>query len=102
MIWVTISIFSTVNVFSYVYISTLSPGRTINHPNILNFGGNREGKVKERGSDPAGGGVDLDHQILVDVLCKQEERAELDTRPVGTRRVSRGVGGPPSPGAGAR
>lgn len=70
MIWVTISIFSTVNVFSYVYISTLSPGRTINHPNILNLGGNREGKFKERGSGTAAGSVDLDHQILVDILCK--------------------------------
>jgi len=46
----------------------LSPGRTTNHPNILNIGGNRKGKIKEGGSGTAEGGVDLDHQILVNIL----------------------------------
>ena len=39
-------------------------------PNILNIGENRRGKVKERESGSAGGGVALDHEVLVDVLCK--------------------------------
>lgn len=47
----------------------MSPGRTTNHPNILNIGGNRKGRVKERESGTAEG-VDLDHKILVDILCK--------------------------------
>lgn len=53
---VTISMFSTVNVFIEIYVSTLSPGRTTDHPNILNFGGNRKEQVKERESGSAEGG----------------------------------------------
>ena len=56
----------------------MSPGRTTNHPNILNIGGDGKGKVKERESGPADGGVDLDHEILVDILCKREQRTGLD------------------------
>lgn len=52
----------------------MSPGRTTNHPNILNIGGNRKGRVKERESGTAEG-VDLDHKILVDILLLDAEAA---------------------------
>lgn len=53
----------------------MSPGRTTDHPNILNIGGNRKGKIKEGGSGTAEGGVDLDHQILVNILLLDAEAA---------------------------
>lgn len=55
----------------------MSPGRTTNHPNILNIRGNRKGKIKEGGSGTAEGGMDLDHQILVNILCKAREENRI-------------------------